>query len=167
MALQAILDSHRTGVRSLIQFVGQSAGGDRASRIAAEPAIAALGKVRAIEGVPVLVKNLTFAGTGDPAKHAGPMPLGDALPAVGALVEIGSPAINPLIDRAMQGDDEAVATCAAIALNKVLGPQLAVTAARLRVAPGADAARDRRLDRLVAQIGRAAKDPAVPQPKQP
>lgn len=167
LTLQPILDAHRAKVRTLVRFVEERAGGDSASRALAEPAIAALGKVRAVEAVPVLVKYLTNPGTSRPGQFAGPMPLGAALPAVAALVEIGSPVINPLIDRALGGDDEAVTTCAAIALAKILGPDLAAAAARLRVGPGADADRARRLDRLASRIAGAAKDPTVPQPKQP
>ncbi len=82
-----------------------------------------LGKLRAVEAVPFLVRNLTVSVFYRETKR--PQTLEDQLPAVQALADIGSPSLDPVLARAESEDDEMTHRAAAWIWRAVLGAERA------------------------------------------
>ena len=85
--------------------------------------IALLGKLRASDYVPLLVQNLTFEVFYKATKR--PQTTEDLYPAVQALIDIGSPAVGPVLERLKQESEEVVQKTALAVLRGVLGPDWA------------------------------------------
>lgn len=116
----------------------------------AKDAILLLGKLRSTQSVPMLVHNLTFHVFYKSVKR--PQSRDDAYPCLGALIEIGMPAVEPTMRRAEAADDKRVHASAAYLLEKVLGSDLALAYLRNRRATTEDAAQRGRLDRVLAHL---------------
>lgn len=82
-----------------------------------------LGKLRAAEAVPLLVRSLTYDVFYKNTKR--PQPTEDAYPAVQALIDIGAPAIEPVLKRVSSEDDPDVHRAGAAVLRGVLGQRRA------------------------------------------
>lgn len=82
-----------------------------------------LGRLRAAEAVPFLVRNLTVAVFYRETKR--PQTLEDQLPAIQALADIGSPSLDPVLKRAESEDDEMTHRAAAWIWRAVLGAERA------------------------------------------
>jgi HEAT repeat protein len=82
-----------------------------------------LGELRAVEAVPLLVRCLTYEVYYKNTKR--PQTADDLYPAVRALSDIGSPAIEPVLERVAGADDPEVHRAAAAALRGILGQRRA------------------------------------------
>jgi hypothetical protein len=78
-----------------------------------------LGKLRATEQIPLLVRSLTFKAFYRSTKR--PQTVEDLYPAVQALADIGAPAIDAVLARIEHEDDEEVHRVAAAVLRGILG----------------------------------------------
>ena len=85
----------------------------------AKDLILLLGKLRAAEHVPLLVRALTFKVFYRETKR--PQTIEDLYPAVRALVDIGAPALDPVLDRLSQEGDEELERTGGAVLRDVLG----------------------------------------------
>ena len=117
----------------------------------ARTSIWSLGKMRAVEAVPLLVENLTFLVL-DPLR--GGQPIEEKLPSVGALIEIGTPSLEPVLQR-VEGLDvqdrrvtEYVARCAATVIRGVLDRKVAIAYVEDHIEQQNDPVRQQRLMRL-------------------
>jgi HEAT repeat protein len=124
-----------------------------AERLAADPArqgtvkdvLGLLGRLRAVEAVPLMVRLLTFEVFYKNTKR--PQTTSDLYPAVQALIDIGPAAIDPLLERVRVDDDVQVQRNAAVTLRGILGTRRA----RLALADEAQRApTERSRDRLQA-----------------
>ena len=155
-ATEAIIAERRGLIAELREIIENRTVGDRESSRITESAIRLLGQIRAAEAVPVLVDELTFptpyAENGGPA-----LAIRDALPSVAALIEIGSPSIEPLLSKAEGSDDSVVTTCTAFILDQILGMDAAIAVIDVRIAAEQDPEVSRRLrnirHRIVKRIG--------------
>jgi HEAT repeat protein len=84
----------------------------------ARTAIDLLGNLQSSRSVPVLVQQLTFHSFYKDTKR--PQPRDDYFPSVGALIKIGEPSLNPVLDRAERSDDDEVARSAAFVVKGIL-----------------------------------------------
>lgn len=85
----------------------------------AKDLILLLGKLRAVEHLPLLVQAQTVKVFYRATKR--PQTIEDLYPAVQALIDIGSPAIDPVLERARRDDDEEAQRTAAAVLRGILG----------------------------------------------
>lgn len=119
----------------------------------AKDLIVLLGKLRAVEQLPILVRSLTFKVFYRNTKR--PQTIEDLYPAVQALTDLGAPAIDPVLERIMREDQEDVARTGAAVLRNVLGLSRAVLILdqAIQTAPS-DEARDRlrRAERLMREL---------------
>lgn len=122
-AARSVLDDRRRLVADLQRIVRETVG-DEARRGTARDAIVLLGQLRAVESAPLLVENLDFKVFYKDVKR--PQPPEDLYPCVGALIEIGMPAIEPVLRRAGMSDDEDVLRNTAYVVKKILGRKLAL-----------------------------------------
>jgi HEAT repeat protein len=87
-------------------------------RGAAKTAITLLGELQSERSIPLLVEHLTFGVFYKETKRA--QSPEDYYPAVGALVQIGKPALEPVLAKAERTDDATVLRCAALVVKDVL-----------------------------------------------
>jgi hypothetical protein len=108
-----------------------------------------LGKLRASEYVALLVRNLTFHVSYKDKKR--PPGAGDT-PAIQALIDIGAPALKPVLERASAEDDVAVHAAAAAVFEGVLGRPWAAAlfAEQIRAAQRPEVRR--RVEEIVRQL---------------
>jgi HEAT repeat protein len=85
----------------------------------AKDLILLLGKLRAVDHVPLLVRALTFKVFYRNTKR--PQTIEDLYPAVQALADIGGPAIDPVLARMQHEDGEEVQRTGAAVLRAILG----------------------------------------------
>lgn len=122
-AIEAIVGQHRQTIRETLSLV-ETAIRDRDSATA-KAGIAVLGELRAEEAIPLLVENLTtilppeFAG----GKAFRPIQEGAF---VGALLRIGSPALEPLVKAASKSDDKMRTLLTGFILARLLGTDVAL-----------------------------------------
>ncbi len=83
-----------------------------------------LGRLHATTYVALLVKHLTFEAFFKNTKR--PQPLEDLHPAIPALIDIGSPAIKPVLERLSAEDGETLQRAGAAVLRGVLGTPWAI-----------------------------------------
>lgn len=158
-----ILEEQGWTMYDLKQMVQDSLSeGDRSRT--AKVAIILLGKLRAVEAVPLLVENLTFEALYDDMtgfvynNHEHTMPvtriptIEDDYPCVGALIGIGSPAIEPLMKKAEENDDDIFMRLTATILEKILDPRTAVAYLNDRLEQQNESIRRERLTRLLKYI---------------
>src|SRR5262249_43249154 len=87
----------------------------------AKDAILLLVKLRAVDEIPWLVSQLTFEVFYKETKR--PQPPEDVFPAAQALIDIGQPSIQPVLDRVKGSGDHKIYLAAATVLRGVLGDQ--------------------------------------------
>ncbi|HTX37363.1 MAG TPA: hypothetical protein VME43_20185 [Bryobacteraceae bacterium] len=78
-----------------------------------------LGKLHALEAIPLLVQNLTFEAFYKNTKR--PQPPADLFPAVQALIDIGRPSVRPVLARLAAEDGEKLGIAGATVLRRILG----------------------------------------------
>jgi len=78
-----------------------------------------LGRLHAAETIPLLVQNMTFAVFYKDTKR--PQSVEDLYPAVQALIHIGSPSLNPVLERLKNEDGETLQRTGAAVFRGVLG----------------------------------------------
>ena len=120
-AVQKIKGEHEKLVAELI-FVVESSDKKLAVNSSAEFAVLLLGDLRAVDAVPVLIKNIEFRGpgkTGEPTPAAG-------YPCVHALAKIGGPAVTSIIERLGKPATENELKLFATVVRMVDGKELAL-----------------------------------------
>lgn len=117
-------------------------------------AMDAMGEMRTIETVPILVENIKF--TYDTV--AGRRRAFSNMPAVSALIGIGLPSLDPLVKKAGESDDKVIRERAANVLNQVLGTDMAVIFVRDRHDREKEDAKRQRLARLIEQIDKVERN---------
>ncbi len=78
-----------------------------------------LGKLQAVDAIPLLVRNLTYQAYYKNTKR--PQPPADLFPAVQALIDIGRPSVRPVLGRLAAEDGENLAIAGATVLSRILG----------------------------------------------
>ncbi len=121
------------------------------------PAMRLLGELRAKEAVGTLIENLEFTAP-SPVGVSGPTldPL-YSKPQLRALIEIGMPAVDPLLKRVQTDPKPIIIERAAIVVREVLGPTLATHYVKERQSRQDDEGKRQALDRLLEKL--AAKQP--------
>jgi len=109
-------------------------------------AIILLGNLRAVECVPLLAENLTFFVFYKDVKR--PQTIEDRFPCVGALIEIGIPCLDPVLETVQNSDDETVIRSGAYVVSRIVGPELALALIHKRMEGEKDASRQKRLSRM-------------------
>jgi hypothetical protein len=109
-----------------------------------------LGKLRAAEHVPLLVRYLTFEVFYKNTKR--PQTTEDLYPAVQALVDIGAPALRPVLERASKEDSETVQRTAAAVLRGVLGRAWATAVLSEEIRSAAQSQVKEKLERVLRQV---------------
>jgi len=109
-----------------------------------------LGKLRAAEYAPLLARHLTFEAYYKNTKR--PQTTEDLYPAVAALIDIGSPAVTPVLERLKREDGEVLERTGAAVLHGVLGSKWAtvILEYELRAADQQDVRE--RLQRLLQRL---------------
>ena len=118
----------------------------------AKDLILLLGKLRAAEQVPLLVRALTFKVFYRETKR--PQTIEDLYPAVQALADIGAPALDPVLDRLSQEGDEELERTGGAVLRDVLG----MPRATLILNGAIHAATDAKVKQRLAKALRAMQD---------
>jgi HEAT repeat protein len=133
-AIAKVLAERRADVKKIADlFVKYHADDHRKGT--AKDAMLLLGKLRAAEYVPLLVENLTFQVFYLETNR--PQTTEDLYPAVKALIEIGSPAASPVLERLKKEDGEALERTGATVLRDVLGAKWAVAVLEFEIANAA------------------------------
>jgi hypothetical protein len=109
-----------------------------------------LGRLHAAEAVPFLVRNLTYEVFYKETKRLQTLP--DLCPAVQALADIGSPALDPVLERAKAEDAESIHRAAAWVWRTVLGADRAEALLSREIAKASDPAVQARLRHVHAQL---------------
>jgi hypothetical protein len=120
--------------------------GDDSRKGTVRTSIVLLGKLRAVEAVPILVEHLTFFVFYKEVKHT--QPWQDAYPCVQALSDIGFVSLDPLLNQVEQTDDENYLRCSAVVCRKVLGDEMTEKYIENRIDHTTDSVRRGRLQRL-------------------
>lgn len=121
-ATAEVLDARRVTLQTIAAITERFLPDEQRPATAAS-GIRLLGKLRAAEYVPLLVQKLTFEVFFKETKR--PQPPEDLYPAVQALIDIGSPALGPLMERLKVDDDKIVQQNGAAVLTGILGPNWA------------------------------------------
>jgi hypothetical protein len=117
-AIDQALQRRSSDVSALIALTERLAA-DPARQGSVKDAMTVLGRLRAVEAVPLLVRLLTFEVYYKNTKR--PQTTSDLYPAVQALIDIGPVSLDALLER-VRGDDEAqVQRNAGVALRGMLG----------------------------------------------
>jgi hypothetical protein len=109
-----------------------------------------LGKLRATQAVPLLVRNLTYEAFYKNTKR--PQTTEDLYPAVSALIEIGSPSLNSVLERVKNDSDPTVTRTAAAVIYGVLGGRRASSWLKEEAAAERSGDRKRRLEDVAHAI---------------
>jgi hypothetical protein len=106
-----------------------------------------LGRFKAIEAIPLLVRNLTYEVFYKNTKR--PQPPSDLFPAVQALIDIGAPSVRPVMGRLSAEDGEKLALAGASVLRGILGLDAARALLRKEIDGAADGPTRTRLQAVV------------------
>ena len=120
-AAREILQSRRETIEELEKIVRRFIK-DENRKGTAKTAIVLLGKLRSVECVPLLAENLALYVFYKDRKRT--QSLEDAFPCVGALIEIGKPAVSPMIKNLETSEDEKVRELSARVIRYVEGPEI-------------------------------------------
>jgi len=133
--------------------------GQDANRKIVKDAILLLGRLECQHSIPLLadrltffviiVENVTFAKVR--AGYRGPA-LESVYPCVQALIDIGLPSIDPLVEKVKSDDDKTVILCAGKVIETVLGKDSAVEYLMWKMSKEDDEVKKTRLFRLVEHI---------------
>jgi translation initiation factor 2B subunit (eIF-2B alpha/beta/delta family) len=108
-----------------------------------QTSILLLGRLRAVEAVPLLVEHLTFS-----VFYKQTTPWWDGHPCIQALSDIGFVSLDPLLKQAEQTDDKEYLRCAQLVCMNVLGSEMAEKYIENRIEHTTDSVRRGRLQRL-------------------
>ena len=111
----------------------------------ARETILLLGKLRAVEAIPLLIKNLEFA-------NGGGSYIREEFSCLGALIDIGSPALAPLLTAAANTDDAALRRLISYAFINIVRRDAAVAYIKSQAPPNLSAAQREHLDALMQDI---------------
>ena len=144
--------AHRKMILSaMIRFIDQNAGNPERKE-AVTTAIILLGHLRAPEAIPFLVDKITFGHkSGEDVVYSGRY---DGIAAVFSLAQIGLPALDPLVQRVCETDDEVIHERAAIVMHHVLGPSFAQLYVNDRRDRESEELRRQRLGHVQSQLER-------------
>jgi HEAT repeat protein len=117
-ASEELLAKRQADIAAILRIVEKFLGDDT-RRGTVKDNMLLLGKLRAVEAVGLLVRNLTFEVFYKNTKR--PQTTEDLYPAVQALIDIGSPALGPVLERLAAEDDELLHRAGAAVLRGVLG----------------------------------------------
>ena len=117
-----ILDNWRTESRKVAELVEKYVTLEN-RKGTAKDMILLLGKLRAAEYTPILVQHMTFEVYYKETKR--PQTTEDLYPAVQALIDMGSPALNAVLERLKSENSGIVARTGAAVLQGILGEQWA------------------------------------------
>ncbi len=109
-----------------------------------------LGKLRAVEAIPLLLDNLTYDVFYKETKRL--QSVEDLYPAVQALIDIGRPSLGPVQAKLSSGGDEILAKNGTTVLKGILGHEGARDLLTAQAAAAADEAARVRLNRLIAVL---------------
>ncbi|HPA46721.1 MAG TPA: hypothetical protein PK395_13225 [bacterium] len=109
-----------------------------------------LGKLQSQHSVSLLVNRLTFALFSMSVKRV--QTFEDAYPCVQALIDIGLPSIDPLVEKVKNDDDEKVVRCAGKVIKTVLGKDAAIEYLTQKMSKEGEEVKKTRLSRLVEQV---------------
>jgi hypothetical protein len=164
-AARRVLNDRWQLIQALLKMLDERIGPDasRGDREIAHGVITLLGKMRAVEAVPVLVENMTFRrrphGPGmGPAAGAPPSIEGD-LPAIAALIRIGARSLDPVAKKVLSTDDAVTLRAGAIVYCGVLGPRLARLAVQDLIDQEQDLNRRARLVQLLRMTEEIGRNP--------
>lgn len=120
-AARAILQSRRETIRELEEIV-RTFISDEGRKGTVKTAVVLLGKLRSVESVPLLAENLTlYVFYKDRKSTQSPE---DAFPCVGALIEIGKPAIPEMLRNIQTSNDKKVRELSTRVIRYVEGPEI-------------------------------------------
>ena len=121
-ASSEILKRRDTDIDALMQLLERRlAGDDRQGTV--KDIMLLLGKLRAVRAVALLVHNLTYEAFYKNTKR--PQTTQDLYPAVNALIDIGSPSLNPVLERLRNEDDPIVSRTGVAVIRGILGEHVA------------------------------------------
>ncbi len=126
--------------------------------------IALLSLNRAKEAVPFLAEHLAYQVPEPDYGYLMPnikRPLPSPAttdPCAAALIQIGTPAIEPVLQKLMSSDDESVAACAAFVLKEVLGSAVGRSYLKKRIEGGKSAVRGQSLARGLKKLQELDQD---------
>jgi hypothetical protein len=90
----------------------------------------------------------------------------EAIPCVTALIDIGAPPLEPVLERVASTEDESrtrsIVVCGATVLSRILGPDLAVDYVQRRIESDKHRARKERLRELLARIDKIERIHCTP-----
>jgi hypothetical protein len=151
-------------VEALLKMLGERIGpaASRGDREIAHGVMTLLGKMRAVEAIPVLVENLSFRrrplpGPGELPGVPGAPPSIEDNSAVAALIRIGARSLGPVARKVAESDDAATIRAGASVYCGVLEPRLAALAIKDRIDREHDPVRRGRLKRMLQaaeEVGR-------------
>jgi hypothetical protein len=122
-AMAAILKGRQEGDNEIAALLEQRVQApDRQGTV--KDCMLLLGRLHATVHVPLLVSHLTFEAFYKNTKR--PQTLEDLHPAIPALIDMGSPSIQPVLDRVKAEDAEIVQRAGAAVLGGVLGKRRAI-----------------------------------------
>ena len=154
-------DEKRTSeIRYLLSVVKNTIG-DESKKGIAMIAIRKLGRMRAKEGIPLLVENLLFEPLRD-SLVKGIVSTEELWPSVYALGEIGVPAFSMLLEKAQVTDDKVTHYCVAIAIYHAVGEEIGKLYLNHSISKLPDGIKKRRLEKVSQQFIVVAKDMGVP-----
>ena len=116
----------------------------------ATTSILLLGKLRSQESVPLLVEHLTFEVFYKDTKR--PQTVEDRHPCVRALIEIGVPSVDLVVDKAKKSQDEKVIRCSSTVLRGVFGEDIAKAYVERRIARDSGASEKEGLLRILKAL---------------
>lgn len=121
-ASSEILKRRDTDIDALMQLLERRlAGDDRQGTV--KDVMLLLGKLRAVRAVALLAHNLTYEAFYKNTKR--PQTTQDLYPAVNALIDIGSPSLNPVLERLRSEDDPIVSRTGVAVIRGILGEHVA------------------------------------------
>jgi hypothetical protein len=122
-AMAAILKARQEGDNEIATLLEQRVQApDRQGTV--KDCMLLLGRLHATVHVPLLVNHLTFEAFYKNTKR--PQTLEDLHPAIPALIDMGSPSIQPVLDRVEAEDGEILQRAGAAVLRGVLGKRRAI-----------------------------------------
>jgi len=121
----------------------------------ARDGILLLGKLHAAQYVPLLVKNMTFRVSYLTTTR--PQSIEDLCPAVQALIDIGSPALKPVMHRVKSEDDENLQAGGAAVFRGVLGEEWAAVLLEYEIQAAGQSTVAERLRQVLHQLRRLPK----------
>ena len=148
-AAQSILRHKQEMVTEIRKIVTELVH-DKRRKGTVKDAIVLLGNFRDAESVPLLVEHLTFEVFYKQRKR--PQTIEDRFPCVGALIEIGLPSIDGVLEKAQVDGSDWIARCGATVIARVLGVKWAVAYLEDRIQQQTEPARRERLARLLKYL---------------